>query len=495
MANIDNFTKLMNACLESKKKPSKKTVTESKKETKLIEKVDKKRFKKEADEKEDDEDIEKDDLEMETADDIVAVVDPDLDADEMTAVALGFQQLIDDAPEDVTPTTDEYVGDNIYGCPICGQKFFSELSMGAGDVCPMCNQESPDGFVKVGEVENSENPDADVDKNDEGKEEKIDGEADFDFDGEEVKVDFDEEEKDLDESKKPVAKENRARRPVTRTVRGENRVARRPRAVRGERTIARRPATRTVRGERRVARRPSAVRGESRIARPSVRRAVRGENRLARRPSARQSVRSENTRPMLRRPSVRPSVRTESKRLVRRPAMKREGYNLDEKTFNSVLTKFIRENYNGAKSFEVIGAEKSGSNLRLECKITMTSGKAKRTVLNCNFNPKSSVMTARDNGTFKVESKRAPFMFKISTVNNIIRCEGMKCNFITKRNAKNESKSFQVVGKYLNEKKEVRPARKVSESRRPARRSVASRIAESATRRSVRRPSTRNTER
>ena len=46
MANIDNFTKLMNACLESKKKPSKKTVTESKKETKLVEKVDKKRFKK-----------------------------------------------------------------------------------------------------------------------------------------------------------------------------------------------------------------------------------------------------------------------------------------------------------------------------------------------------------------------------------------------------------------------------------------------------------------
>jgi len=501
MANIDNFTKLMNACLESKKKPSKKTIVESKKDTKLVEKVDKKRFKKEADEKEDDEEIEKDDLEMETADDIIAVVDPDLDADEMTSVALGFQQLIDDAPADVTPTTDEYVGDNIYGCPICGQTFFSELPMGAGDICLMCNQESPDGFVKVGEVENSENPDEDVAKNDdEGEEKKVDGEEDFDFDGEEVKVDFDEDEKDLDESKNPVKDEksvkdeNRARRPVTRTVRDENKVARRNRVV-GERSALRRPA-RAVRGERTIARRPSVVRGENELARrPSARRSVRGENRLARRPSARQSVRSENARPMLRRPSVRPSVRTESKGLVCRPAMKREGYNLDEKTFNPILTKFIRENYNGAKSFEVVGAKKNGSNLRLECKITMVSGKERKTVLNCNFNPKSSIMTARDNGTFKVESKRAPFMFKISTVKNIIRCEGMKCNFITKRNTKNESKSYQVVGKYLNEKKSVRPARRVSESRRPIRRSTASRIAESATRRSVRRPSTRNTER
>ena len=531
MANIDNFTKLMNACLESKKTPSKKSLkVESKEIKRLNEKVNTRRFKKEADEKDDDEDVEKDDLEMETSDDIIAVVDPDLDADEMTAVALGFQQLIDDAPEDVTPTTDEYVGDNIYGCPICGQTFFSEIPMGAGDICLMCNQESPDGFVKVGEVENSENPDEDVAKNDdEGEEKKVDGEEDFDFDGEEVKVDFDEDEKDLEESKKTVKDENRARRPVTRTVRGENKKKAcdegddcvdeecGKKKVRKERTISRRPATRTVRGERTVARRPSVVRGESRIARPSTRRAVRGENTLARRPSARRSVRSESrvVRPSVRRAvrseNVRQSLRrsamrTESKRIVRRPSMKREGYNLDEKTFNPVLTKFIRENYNGAKSFEVIGAKKSGSNLRLECKITMTSGKAKRTVLNCNFNPKSSIMTARDNGTFKVESKRAPFMFKISTVRNIIRCEGMKCNFITKRNTKNESKSYQVVGKYLNEKKSVRPARRISESRRtirrpstrrlseakrPARRNVASRIAESATRRSVRRPSTR----
>ena len=480
MAN-DSFTKLMNACLESKKTTSKKkAVKESKKNALVESKFNKRRFKKESDDEDKDKD-DSEDLEMTTADDIVAVVDPDLDADEMTAVALGFQQLIDDAPEDSVPETDEYVGDNIYGCPICGQTFFSETPMGEGDVCLVCGKESPDGFVKVGEVEGSSNPDEDVKKDDEGEGEENADEGDFDFDGEEISVDFDEDEKDLDESKKArrVRRENRARRPVTRTVRGERRIARRP-SVRSERTIARRP--RSVRGENRVA------------GRATVRRAVRGESaRLSlRRPTAtRRSVRGESLRrPSIRR-AVRPSVRTESRiRRPMRPTRKVEGLNLDEKTFNTYLTKFIRENYNTARSFNVVGAKKNGNNLRLECVITMKSGKKNRTVLNCNYRKGCTTMMARDNGTFKVESKNAPFMFKVSTVRNVIRCEGMKYNFITKRGAKNESKRYQVFGSYLNEgKKAVRPSRRISESRRSAlRRPSIKRVNESrrATRRNIR---------
>lgn len=476
MAN-DSFTKLMNACLESKKTTSKKkAVKESKKNALVESKFNKRRFKKESDDEDKDKD-ESEDLEMTTADDIVAVVDPDLDADEMTAVALGFQQLIDDAPEDSVPETDEYVGDNIYGCPICGQTFFSETPMSEGDVCLVCGKESPDGFVKVGEVEGSSNPDEDVKKDDEGEGEEDIDEGDFDFDGEEISVDFDEDEKDLDESKKArrVRRENRARRPVTRTVRGENRVARRP-SVRSERTIARRP--RSVRGENRVAGRATvrrAVRGES--ARPSLRRAT----------ATRRSVRGESLRrPSIRR-AVRPSVRTESRiRRPMRPTRKVEGLNLDEKTFNVYLTKFIRENYNGASRFEVVGARKNRNNLTLECKISMTSGKKKSVRLNCNYNPKSSIMTAKEDGTFKVESARkAPFIFKVSTVRNVIRCEGMKYNFTTVRKAKNESKRYEVSGSYLKESKKVaRPSRRVSESTR--RLSKAGRIAESAVRRTRR---------
>lgn len=440
MADATIFAKTLEACLEAKKSVSSKKAVKESKKTSLTEKKFSKRFIKESDEDED----EKEDLEMETADDIVAVVDPDLDADEMTAVALGYQQLIDDAPENTVPETDKYVGDGIYGCPICGQTFFSEVPMGEGDVCPLCNAESPDGFVKAGEVEEGDASEVDKDNEEADVDEE---EGDFDFDGEEISVDVDE---DLEESKK-VSKENKARRPVTRTVRSE-------------RNVPRGTSRRIVRGENRVAGRATvrrAVRGESArpsLRRPSVRRAVRGES--LRRPSIRRavrpSIRTEAKRPMLRRPSMR-------------PARKVEGLNLDEKTFNTYLTKFIRENYNTATSFNVVGAKKNGSNLRLECVITMKSGKKNRTVLNCNYNKNRSTMLARDNGTFKVESKSAPFMFKVRTVGNVIRCEGMKYNFITKRGAKNEAKRYQVYGSYLKEGvKAKRPARRVSEAKRPS---------------------------
>ena len=428
MADATIFAKTLEACLEAKKSvSSKKAVKESKKKS-LTEKKFSKRFVKES---EDEDEDEKEDLEMETADDIVAVVDPDLDADEMTAVALGYQQLIDDAPENTVPETDKYVGDGIYGCPICGQTFFSEVPMGEGDVCPLCNAESPDGFVKAGEVEEGDASEVDKDNEEADVDEE---EGDFDFDGEEISVDVDE---DLEESKK-VSKENKARRPVTRTVRSERRTARR-----------------TVRSERNV------PRGTSR-------RIVRGENRVAGRATVRRAVRGESARPSLRRPSVRRAVRGESlRRPSMRPARKVEGLNLDEKTFNTYLTKFIRENYNTATSFNVVGAKKNGSNLSLECVITMKSGKKNRTVLNCNYNKNRSTMLARDNGTFKVESKSAPFMFKVRTVGNVIRCEGMKYNFVTTRGTKNEAKKYQVYGSYLKEGvKATRPARRVSEARR-----------------------------
>lgn len=112
-------------------------------------------------------------------------------------------------------------------------------------------------------------------------------------------------------------------------------------------------------------------------------------------------------------------------------------YSLDESTFNPYLTKFVRENYKNAKSLKVERAILSGKRLTLECKLTYKSGKSRKVSLKMeNFVPsRKSVLSARDDGTFKVESKKsgkAPFMFKTSTVNNIIRCEGMKYDFITK---------------------------------------------------------------
>lgn len=405
MASI--FEKTMKACRESKANATKKSNAASKR---LAEKYVSKRIKKESDEEDDFDD----EVMMDVQDDIVAVIDPDLDADEMTSVAQGFQQLVDDAGANEIPETDEYIDNEIYGCPVCGAKFFSEDPMTGGGVCPVCGKEA-DGFVLVGEVDESEDSESDEDKDkDKGSDEdEVSGK--FDVDGEEIDVEVTGD----PESEGKKASKKETRKPIRRAVRREGAKVRRP-----------------------------------------VRRSVRGERRIARRPG----MRSE-------------SLRT-------------RGLNLDEKTFNKYLTKFVRENYNNVTSFTVRNAKLNKNNLTLECSLKFKSGKAKKVNLECRYNRASKFMMAKDKGAFKTESKKsAPFMFQVRTVGNVIRCEGMKYNFVTTTKIKNESKKIRVHGSYMNESKRVvrRPmARRAMESRRVTRRASARRVAES--RRAIRRP-------
>ena len=376
MASI--FEKTMQACLESKK-----TVSATPKNNKAKNLIEKKKVSRMVREAEEDDDTDIDEEEMATADDIMAVIDPELDADEMTSVAQGFQQLINDTPDNEIPETDEYVDDNIYGCPICGAKFFWDGVLGAGDTCPVCGEESADGFVKAGEVEATESESKESD--DEPKKDDVEVDGEFDIDGEEIDV-------EVTDEKKKARKEGR---------------------------------------------------------------------RISRRPMARK----------------------ESMKVSRR------GMNLDEKSFNIYLNKFVKENFNNAKSFAVVGARQKGRKLSLECKITFNSGKAKKVTLEGMFNPKSKYMLAKDkNNTFKAESKKAPFMFKVRTVGSIVRCEGMRYNYTTTAKVKNENKKVQVSGNYMTENRKVRKpmARKTVESRKAIRRPLNRRTVES--RRIARRP-------
>ena len=390
MAKVSVFEKTMQACrgITDSTKPS-KNLTEKKK-------ISSKRFKKESDESDEDEDIM-----MDVQDDIVAVVDPDIDADEMTEVALGFQQLVDDAGANEIPETDEYLGDSICGCPVCGAKFFNENPLTDGGKCPVCGNEA-DGFVSVGKVEKADTSTEDEEGSDEDSEEQID---------------FSDAEIEISDEKKKARKES-TRRSVRRPMRKE-----------------------------------------------SARKGVRG------------------------------------------------GLNLDEKTFNRYLNKFIREHYKNAIAFNVVGAKLKGTKLTLECAIKFKSGKTNKTTLVCNYNRNSKFMSARDSGVFKTESKSAPFMFKISTRGNVIRCEGMKCKFVTTAKVKNESKKVQVTGTYVSEGRKLtrRPTSRVratesrrairkpiarrraveSRLRRPMVRRTARRVAES--RKAIRRPLTRRT--
>lgn len=149
---------------------------------------------------------------------------------------------------------------------------------------------------------------------------------------------------------------------------------------------------------------------------------------------------------------------------------KREGrkapsykYLLDESTFNPFLTKFIRENYKNATSFKIVSAKRCGKRLTMEGVIRFKSGNTKKATLAVeNFVPTKSGMTlsARDlSNTFKVESKKAvPFMFKARMEGNVIKCEGLKYNFITKPMTESK-KRLQVSGSLIRESKRSFPKR------------------------------------
>lgn len=504
---FEMFEKTMKACVESRDaRSAKKNLAETKKrpaKKAVTEKIS--RLKKESEEDDVDDIAEDDeDLEMDFADGIIAVRDPELDDDAMTAVAKGFQDIIDATEDGETPETTEYIGKSIYGCPVCGETFFSEMSLEDGGVCPMCGEEAQ-SFVLAGNVEASED-DIVSDEEDFG---------DFDFDGEELEdVEGDDEDVDIDieikgdpekksddededeknESLKKEGKEctgkdcddegcdskkadkdtedegcdakkakDETRRPIRRTSRVERPIPRRPVARTERPTVTRRPSVAS-----RVAR--SAMADERRLAR-------RSENRIAKRPTTKLAPR-------------RPVVHAESKSKM----------NLDEATFNTFLNKFAFENYKNVKSFEVVSASKRGNKLSLECKVSYKNGKEADTTLTGIYTKESRVMRCKDDGILKAESSKvAPISFRISTRGNVIRCEGMSYDFNTKAKIENKMTDVNVKGSYLNEStsKVARPAtrrasRRVSESRRRAVRPASRRMAESRNRRtSIRRRSIR----
>lgn len=323
MASI--FEKTMAACLESKRTAQKAT---SKRVTESVKKPAKKLRESDEIDAELGIDTVADDVMDDVVDDIVVVVDPDLDPEEVNDAAAEAQDIIDGTPEGDIPSTDEYIGDFTYTCPICGNTFFSEVEMADGDECPVCG-DTPNGYVLVGEIA----PNDDVVEEEEVEDDIIDDDI-IDDDVEDVE-------------------------------------------------------------------------------------------------------------------DLEPALDVES--LKRKPAPAQRGLMIDESTFNPFMNKFIRENYRNAKSFVITGARIKGKTLSLECALSFKTGKSKKVMLKVeNFKPaKKAVFAARDDGTFKSESKKAPFMFAVAMDKNVIRCEGLKYDFVTK--AVKEGKKVQIAGNLLRE--------------------------------------------
>lgn len=95
---------------------------------------------------------ESEDVADDILDNIVVVTDPDKTVDDLEVRADEIQDAIDGTPEGEAAFSDEYVGDKVYACPICGESFFADEDYVEGDMCPICKAEPQDGFLAQGVV-------------------------------------------------------------------------------------------------------------------------------------------------------------------------------------------------------------------------------------------------------------------------------------------------------------------------------------------------------
>lgn len=155
---MSKFEATMLACQKAKAKTLKESSAAKKSTKKSIKSNNKKvensirRNRRMIEEDEYDPELDDPDLPEDTVSDAVVVVDPELDTDEYEANLDDLQAIIDETPEGEVPSTDEYVNDYVYTCPICGNNFFSDTEMSGDEECPVCG-EVVDEFILVGGVE------------------------------------------------------------------------------------------------------------------------------------------------------------------------------------------------------------------------------------------------------------------------------------------------------------------------------------------------------
>ena len=122
---------------------------------------------------------------------------------------------------------------------------------------------------------------------------------------------------------------------------------------------------------------------------------------------------------------------------------------LEEKSFNKFLTKFVTENYKNTESMVVKEARLNKDALNLKCEVKFKSGNTKMVDMKLEGiirAGKPSVLRAKDNGFFKVESKSAPFKFGVVLKEGTLHCNSLSYKFETRIN---ESKKAEVKGRLV----------------------------------------------
>ena len=159
--------------------------------------------------------------EEEEIDDAVVVVDPDISMDDLVDNLENLQDILDATVGNEVATSDEYVDDHIYACPVCGNNFFSEEPMEDGEACPVCG-DTPDGYVLVGTVEDPEEAAEEIEAQTDAEEaeDAIDDVADaVDAAREEIDDLQDDEEDEIEDLEVEESKEAPIKKRLTRATR------------------------------------------------------------------------------------------------------------------------------------------------------------------------------------------------------------------------------------------------------------------------------------
>lgn len=166
---VNMFEATMRACQQVKKenfeagrRAATKNTAKASKSIKESNKRTSKKRRVESTQYTEDDDIE-DQVADDVSDDVIVVTDPDLNVDDYEDHLDDLQDIVDDTPEGEDPVDDQYVDEQVYACPVCGNNFFSEDDMSDGGTCPVCGEDA-DAFVLIGKVAD---PDDTADTDDE----------------------------------------------------------------------------------------------------------------------------------------------------------------------------------------------------------------------------------------------------------------------------------------------------------------------------------------
>ena len=85
-------------------------------------------------------------------DDVLVITDPEITKDEYEEVIERAQEIVEDTPEGDIPFDEDYLGQYLQTCPICGSSFVEDHLLEPGATCPIC-LEQPEAFVVVGKID------------------------------------------------------------------------------------------------------------------------------------------------------------------------------------------------------------------------------------------------------------------------------------------------------------------------------------------------------